>query len=166
MAHPKHTKRVGRAVLLDEILRNLNLSTNYWVWTMAERGADTYNITNEAVQESLREIIFHNNTQNIDLPKVGRKVIIRYNPGYMGEYDLRNINNQQRTILSYGVESGPTSAEFLGISSGTHPRNGRLRQEGPVRNAVFESANYSVRIIRVANLHVLFVPGTGGIATA
>jgi hypothetical protein len=34
---------------------------------MAARGVDTYNVTNEAVQESLREILFHNNTQNIDL---------------------------------------------------------------------------------------------------
>jgi hypothetical protein len=54
-------------------------------WTIAERGTDTYNVTNEAVQESLSEIVFHNNTQNIDLAKVGCEVIIWYNPGYMGE---------------------------------------------------------------------------------
>jgi hypothetical protein len=48
---------------------------------MAARGADTYNVANKAVQESLREILFHNNTQNIDLAQVGREVIIWYNPG-------------------------------------------------------------------------------------
>jgi hypothetical protein len=67
VAHSKHSERVRRSVLLDEILCNLNLSTDYWAWTMAERGADTYNVTNEAVQESLREILFYNDTQNIDL---------------------------------------------------------------------------------------------------
>jgi hypothetical protein len=63
----KYSERVGRTVLLDEILCNLNLSTDYWASTMAERGADTYNVPNEAVQQSLREILFYNNTKNIDL---------------------------------------------------------------------------------------------------
>jgi hypothetical protein len=67
VATSKHSERVGRTVLLDEILCNLNLLTYCWAWTMAARGADTYNVTNEAVQESLREILFHNDTQNIDL---------------------------------------------------------------------------------------------------
>jgi hypothetical protein len=31
------------------------------------KSTDTYNVTNEAVQESLHEILFHNNTQNIDM---------------------------------------------------------------------------------------------------
>jgi hypothetical protein len=85
VASSKYSERVGRSVLLGEILCNRNLLTYCWAWTMAARGVDTYNVTNEAVQESLREILFHNNTQNIDLAQVGREVIIWYNPGYMGE---------------------------------------------------------------------------------
>lgn len=85
VASSKYSERVGRSVLLGEILCNRNLLTYCWAWTMAARGVDTYNVTNEAVQESLREIFFHNNTQNIDLAQVGREVIIWYNPGYMGE---------------------------------------------------------------------------------
>ena len=85
VANSKHGERVGRSVLLDEILCNLNLSTYCWAWIMAAKDTDTYKVTNEAVQESFREILFHNNTQNIDLAQVGREVIIWHNPGYMGE---------------------------------------------------------------------------------
>ena len=67
MAHSKRGERVERSVLLDEILCSLDLSTYCWAWTTAARKADTYNVGDEAVQESLREILFHNNTQNIDL---------------------------------------------------------------------------------------------------
>jgi hypothetical protein len=61
------------------------------MWAAETRGTDTYDITNEAVQESLREILFHDNTQNVDLAEVRCEIIIWDNPGYMGEQHLQSI---------------------------------------------------------------------------
>jgi len=49
---------------------------------VVERCADTHKVSNKAVQKCLCEVLFHNNTQNIDLAKVRREVIIRDDPEY------------------------------------------------------------------------------------
>ena len=49
---------------------------------VVERSTDTHNISNKAVQKCLCEILFHNNTKNIDLAEVRREVIIRDDPEY------------------------------------------------------------------------------------
>lgn len=48
------------------------------------RDADTYKISHKAVQESLREILFDDDTQNVDLAQIRGKVIIWDDPEYAG----------------------------------------------------------------------------------
>lgn len=54
------------------------------MWTLVASSTDTYKVNKEAVQESLREILFHDNTQNVDLTQVGCEVVIWNNPEYVG----------------------------------------------------------------------------------
>jgi hypothetical protein len=90
MALSERSERVHWTVLLDEVLCDIDLSTVCWTWTVEIKNTDTYNVTNEAVQESLREILFHDNTQNVDLAQVRCEVIIRDNPGYLSEQHLQS----------------------------------------------------------------------------
>ena len=67
------------SVSLDEIFRDLDLSTR-WTWTAVATRVDTYTVSNGTIQDSLCEVPFHDNTEDVNLVQIRRKIIIRDNP--------------------------------------------------------------------------------------
>jgi hypothetical protein len=110
----KNRELMHGVVLLSKTLGNLDLASDVSLSLVPAREHETHNVGHETVDQLLRHVLAHHNSEDLSLLEVGSQLIVRNDPISEILASLIACGPLRRlTIPWHGGEFASTSAERL-----------------------------------------------------